>query len=722
MHRTASAPPSVWRPLCLDDFLIGAPHYPEQIEESRWKRDAERMAAAGFNVVRMGEFAWHIFEPREGRFDFDLFDKAIDVLGQAGVKTILCTPTATPPRWLTANYPEVLRVDANGRPASHGSRQHPDTASPVYRAHSRRIATAMAKHYWQNPNVIGWQTDNELNTTVSESYSAATLIAFRIFLADKYETIAALNRAWGGDTWATAYDHFDQVVLPLPSAPGYAGPGHLQDYHRFLAAATAAFQHDQVVILRDTNPDWFIFHNLGRLKDVDLRGSFGRDLDFLGFDIYPMLHDEQRQLGGHAFVQALQLDICRSYGGNFMVPEQASGFGAQPGFSTMTPEPGEMRRMAMTSVSRGADGLMFFRWRPAHFGAEIYWMGIIDHDDVPRRRYEEAAQFAGEMARIKADVLGTFVRIDVGIAGADFDNQEAHRTYPMGLPSPEDDSVVLHRYCYENGIACGFIHPQDDLDRLKLLYVPHWVMWKPRWDEAVRRFVENGGTLVLSALTGTRDEDNHIIRELAPGPGLAEMSGVRVIEFGRTAPLGGDGLFQRGAPPHGMYVPPTPPPAESAKRRYRLTLAGMEYEAAHLYEVLELAPSVEVLGRWSNQFLEGAAAVTTRSVGKGHVVYVGTYLTAPLVEGLSSLLFEKAGVTPLLERLPEGVEVSLREGSDRRLLFVQNTRDAPATVAVPEGDDLLTGAPISVALELGPYGCAVVKLRAGNADDRPERG
>ena len=84
-------------------------------------------------------------------------------------------------------------------------------------------------------------------------------------------------------------------------------------------------------------------------------------------------------------------------------------------------------------------------------------------------------------------------------------------------------------------------------------------------------------------------------------------------------------------------------------------------------------------------------------------------------KGSRASIFEKAGVTPLLERLPQGVEVSLREGSDRRLLFVQNTRDAPATVAVPEGDDLLTGAPISSALELGPYGCAVVKLRAGNA-------
>ena len=173
------------------------------------------MAAAGFNVVRMGEFAWHIFEPSEGRFDFDLFDRAIDVLAPVGVKTILCTPTATPPRWLTASYPEVLRVDANGRPASHGSRQHADTASPVYREHSRSITSAMAEHYRRNPHVIGWQTDNELNTTMSESYSPATLIAFRNFLRDKYETIAALNDGWGGDFWATAYDHFDQVVLPL---------------------------------------------------------------------------------------------------------------------------------------------------------------------------------------------------------------------------------------------------------------------------------------------------------------------------------------------------------------------------------------------------------------------------------------------------------------------------------------------------------------------------
>ncbi len=183
--KTPPAPLSVWRPINLDTFLVGAPHYPEHVDESYWERDAQRMAAAGFNTVRLGEFAWHIFEPRENSFDFDLFDRAVTVLGKHGIKTIMCTPTATPPRWLTVHYPEVLRVDGSGRTASHGSRQHADTCSPVFRMHSRRITRAMATHYRDNPNVISWQTDNELNTTQSTSYSAATRREFQMFLEQR---------------------------------------------------------------------------------------------------------------------------------------------------------------------------------------------------------------------------------------------------------------------------------------------------------------------------------------------------------------------------------------------------------------------------------------------------------------------------------------------------------------------------------------------------------
>ncbi|MGO6905482.1 beta-galactosidase, partial [Rhizobium ruizarguesonis] len=215
--KTASL--SVWNPVKTDRFLVGAPHYPEHVDESYWERDAERMAKAGFNVVRMAEFAWHILEPKLGTFDFDLFDRAIAMLGRYGIDTIMCTPTATPPRWLTVAHPEILRVDGKGRPMSHGSRQHCDTASPVFREHSRRITKAMAEHYRDNPFVVGWQTDNELNTSMPESFSKATLTEFQAFLAGRYGEIDKLNTAWGGDFWATAYDSFDQVVLPIEFGP-----------------------------------------------------------------------------------------------------------------------------------------------------------------------------------------------------------------------------------------------------------------------------------------------------------------------------------------------------------------------------------------------------------------------------------------------------------------------------------------------------------------------
>lgn len=711
MKRSNPAPLSAWRTLNLDDFLLGVPHYPEHVDESYWQRDAERMKELGFNTVRMGEFAWHIWEPFEGKFDFDLFDRAIEVLGKAGINTVLCTPTATPPRWLTHNYPEVLRVDRNGRRASHGSRQHCDTTSPVLRHHSRRITKAMAEHYKDNPYVIGWQTDNELNTTVSESFSDSAALAFRNFLRHKYQSIDDLNFAWGGHFWATAYDNFDQVVLPMPMAPSYLSPGHVQDYHRFLATATATFQHDQVKILRETNSDWFIFHNLGNLTDIDFRGQFGQDLDFIGFDIYPMLYDEFRRTGGHAATQALQMDLCRSYSGNFIVPEQASGLGSQPAFTTMTPEPGEMRRMALSSVARGADGLMFFRWRPAHFGAEIYWMGILDHDDVPRRRFEEARHFASDINKIKDKLLGTSVQIDIGIAGADFDNQEAHKTYPIGLPSPVEDAVHLHRFAYQNGYATGFVHPEDDLSRLKVYYIPHWVMWDHAWTPKLRAFVEAGGTVIVGAMTGTRDRNNHIIREQAPGAQLSELTGVKVEEFGRVVAAGGQGLFQRNAPDAGMYVPPQVLPSSSSERSYKMQIGNREATAEHLYETIEIADDVKVLGSWSDRSLSGKPMLTERKVGQGRAIYLATYLTPEVVELLASTVIAQSGAEPLVEDLPAGVEVSLRTAEDRRLLFVINTTsESRSFKALPAGQDLLTDAAVSGATELAGYGCLVIEL------------
>jgi len=704
--RPVSGPLSAWRTLALDRFLLGVAHYPEHVDESFLERDAQRIADAGFNVVRMGEFAWNLFEPRLGKFEFGLFDRAIAVLGAHGIGTILCTPTATPPRWLTAAEPEILRVTAAGTPHRHGSRQHADTTNPRFAEHSRRITRAMAEHYRDNAHVIGWQTDNELNTSFSESFSPAAEQQFRDFLVRRYQSIDALNRAWGTSFWAQSYDSFDQVSLPYPMTPVASNPSHLLDYHRFLAQATAFFQHQQVEILRATNPDWFIYHNIGAIRDLDMRGQLATDLDFLGYDIYPFLFDE-RLRGGHAYLPAFHLDLVRGAAGNLIVPEQQSGFGSQPGFATSVPEPGEMRRMAFSSVARGVDGLMFFRWRPAHFGAEIYWMGVLDHDDIPRARFEEAKRFAGEAARLAPDILGTTVHLDVGIAGPDFDNEEALKTYSLGLPAPQNAAMPLHRHCYERGIACGFVHPEDELHRLKLFFVPHWALWEPRWTPMLERFVESGGTLVVGARTGAHTPDNQMIRETPPGS-LRALCGVAVEGFGPLPPEGAPGLD------NSHFVLPTSVaaiPAESSRREYTLSLHGQGFRAACWYERLVPDAGTEVLGRWSSRFLDGEAAITMRTVGRGRAVYLGTFLTPSLTEALFSALFDAAGVKPLVPALPKGVEVTLREAPGRALLFLQNTRVDPVEVTgLPEGTELLGDAPVRDGrLSLEGYGCGVIR-------------
>ena len=698
-------PLSAWRPLSLDRVLLGVPHYPEHVDESFLERDAERIAAAGFNIVRMGEFAWNLFEPSPGRYDFALFDRAIAVFRAHGVDTMMCTPTATPPRWLTAAEPDLLRVTADGTPHRHGSRQHADNTNPRFREHSRRITQVMAEHYRDTPGVIGWQTDNELNTSYSETYSPAAAIAFREFLRARYGTLERLNAAWGGRFWAQDYADWGHIDPPYPMAPVASNPTHLLDYHRFLAAATAAFQHDQVEILRATNPAWFVTHNVGVIRDIDMRGDFATDLDFLSYDVYPLLKDEFLR-AGHAWLQAFHLDIVRGATGNFVVPEQQSGFGSQPGFATVVPEPGEMRRMAFSSIARGADGLMFFRWRPAHYGAEIYWMGVIDHDDVPRRRYDEAKRFATEVAGFADTLLGTTVHLDIGIAGPDFDNDEALKTYPLGLPTPDEAAAPLHRHCYDQAIACGFVHPEDDLSRLKLFFVPHWILWDPRWTAPLQTFADNGGVLIIGARTGAHTLDNHMIAATPPGA-LRDLAGVCVVEFGPLPPPGAVALpASHRTPPHLAALP-----AESSRRRHAIGNDHGTADAAWWYERLDPDAGTHTLAHWTTRFLAGTPAITAREQGRGLVVYVGTFLTPALVDLILPPLLERAGIIPLLQNVPAGVEVTCREADNRRLLFIQNTKSDPATLpAIPAATDLLTGTRHGAGpLTLEPYGCAVLQ-------------
>lgn len=696
-----SNPATPWRPLPLDRFLIGVCHFPEQEPRDKLAEDAALMAQAGIETVRMGEFAWSVFEPEEGRFDFELFDEAIEVLAAHGIDTILCTPTATPPRWLTHRHPEILRVDGDGRPMRHGSRQHVDLTHPLFREYSRRITRALAEHYHDNPHVIGWQTDNELNTHFSETHSDAAQQAFRTWLEQRYGDVGALNAAWGAVFWNRQYNSFDQVETPVNDRPASADPSHLLDYRRFLADATRDFQRDQVEIFRQVQPRWFIFHNIGRLNDTNLR-DFGTDLDFLGSDVYPALRDEFIKID-QGYTHAMQLDAFRAWAGNFVVPEMQLGGGAHPNFAIAAPEPGELKRFAMSTVARGADGILWFRWTTARFGAEAYWMGAVDHDRVPRRRFAEIRETIAELKSLRSDVLGTSIDMDVAILATDWTNELAQSTFGIGLPSLMELSLPLHHHCYVRNIRCGYAAPGDDLSRVKIAFVPHLALWDDRWTASLTRFVEGGGTLVVGARTATRDARNQILDATPPGP-LAELCGVRVEEFGRL-PAQGAGSIMTGGVFQVEKVGGGGRMAESARREHFIDLGGDPVKAAQGYELLKPDAGTEVIGRWTSRFLAGEAAVTRRSLGAGTVIYAGTYLTHPLVAQLFEPLFATAGVGPPLE-VPAGVEVSTRSASDRTLVFLQNTKDASVEFDGPQG-----------TVTLGAYGCRVIVSRNSEQPD-----
>jgi beta-galactosidase len=537
----------------------------------------------------------------------------------------------------------------------------------------------MARHFAGNPYVVGWQTDNEFNCHFSECHCPACQEGFREFLREKYAgSLDALNQAWGTSFWAQTYRDFNEIQTSRANKPAHSNPGQQLDYMRFVSWAVTRFQAEQVAVLREVNPDWWITHN-GIFRHIDYRGQFTRDLDVLGYDVYPFFayDPEERPL-----TQCYNLDYVRSLSGNFIVPEQQSGPGGQAPYFHDTPEPGEMRRMAYTSIARGADSLMFFRWRTARFGAEEYWCGVLEHDNVPRRRYAEAAQLGAELKRVGPEVLGTTVQIDAGVAAGDFDANEAHDTLPFGLPGPRALAVPVWRTLFKDGCAVGCVHPSDDLSGLKVYFLPHWEVVDPAWVPNLSAFVEGGGLLVIGARSATRNLDNQVVPETLPGV-LRELAGVTVSEYGKQN---------------------TP-----EKRPLMIDFHGSWVQTGSWYEALQPEGSTEVLLTWQNRHLEGQPAVTLRRLGKGAVVYVGTYLSESFMERLWPVLRPLCGLEPLLPGTPAGVEVTLRSDGRKQLWFLINSGELAQVVSVPAGHDLVSDQPVGGEVELPPNGVMVIK-------------
>ncbi|MEP5198353.1 MAG: beta-galactosidase, partial [Paracoccaceae bacterium] len=266
---------------------LGVCYYPEQWPEEMWEEDAARMIAAGLTWVRIGEFAWSRMEPTPGDLQLGWLDRAIEILGAAGLKVILGTPTATPPRWMLDKHPDMLARDEMGNLRKFGSRRHYCFSHAGYRDECKRIATILGKRYGRNPHIHAWQIDNEYGChDTAVSYSEHAEAGFRDWLAQRYQSTDALNRAWGNVFWSMEYGTFDEIDLPNLTVTE-ANPAHLLDFQRYSSDQVVAFNKVQTDALRPLSDAPLVHNYMCRILSFD-HFKVAKGLDIASWDSYPL--------------------------------------------------------------------------------------------------------------------------------------------------------------------------------------------------------------------------------------------------------------------------------------------------------------------------------------------------------------------------------------------------------------------------------------------------
>ncbi|MFB7883552.1 beta-galactosidase [Microbacterium sp. NPDC056057] len=655
-------------------MLYGADYNPDQWPEEVWDEDVRLMQEAGVNIVSLGIFAWSRIQPTEGVWDFAWLDTVIEKLHAGGIAVNLATATASPPPWVSKNYPETLPANESGASYWPGSRQHFAPSSPTYRRLAGELVRRLAERYVDHPAVVMWHVGNEFGCHLWMDFSDAARDAYRDWLQKRYATVDALNDAWGTSFWSQRYGSFDEIFPPR-LAPYSHNPSSMLDWRRFTSDMLLECYLMEREILQGAGATQPITTNfMGPFKPADYR-KWAPHMDVIADDCYPDPANPNRVRDA-----AFQRDLVRSLkpGVPWLLWEQATDAvnwrPANPG-----KRPGALAAESAQSIARGADGIMFFQWRQSRAGSEKFHSAMLPHAGTETRTWDAVTELGARLAALPAlPAPGRDAQVALVF---DWENWWAveERDHPTEI---DYLALVLEWYgaFHARNIQVDIVGPEEVDHGYALAVAPALYLLRDEGASALARFVDDGGTLLTGPFTDIVDAHDHF-RDGGFLTQLGPVLGLRFEDFGVLAGLssGGSGV--------GALSTDAVQAARDAAGRGAVTfdLDGVERSGRLVAEAVH-ATGATAVATFSSGLQSGSPALTRHRFGSGEAWYTATQPTADALDAIVAAVVEASGVRPVVADLPAGVEAA-RRGD---LVTLINHGDARVEITI-DGTDSETG-------------------------------
>lgn len=682
---------SVWSALalfCVTGIAHGAPMefgvawYSESWPKARWAEDVRLMKEAGFSYVRIGEFNWYGFEPREGEFHFEDFREVLDLLQANGLKAILCTPTAAPPRWLMAKYPNAVKTLADGRQVSPEMRRQYCYNDPDFCRLARRIAEKMAEAYRGHPAILAWQVDNELSSDAEGGHCrcARCEAGFRAWLKAKYGTTERLNAAWNSVFWSSQVSDWEEI--PAPLKPFIPVQGF--EYMRYQGDNVRDFLREQATILRKADSAWKVSYNSwsGFQGDCDLV-DMNAETDFSSCDTYLS--------ADYMGFARIVWDLYRSFKMKpFTIGETSpsNGFVSRPNATDV------LRPYLWDAYARGCERFTYFRWRRSAMGEEEC-PSVLSLDGVPGRRYQAIRKNIQEFKRVTHALSDLpLPKNDIAVLYNPWDYQFGRWTDRMA-----SYSTLLRLSAPLSGLGYNVdfvpVRSPRDLSAYKVAILPRTEHLSDSEVARLRKYVGEGG-VVFAALRLNAREDSSANRTDAPCPkGLSDVFGLEVresfdVRTHQKYGLGADYKPDRGGP----------------FDRFDLDILGSRGTVVGLVEEVE-PKGCKVVEAFSAGDLKGCPLLMESAFGKGAAFYLAANVDLESGKRLWRKVLTRAALDSVGD-WPDDV-ARVRRGS---IVIYTNVREEPVTFPTSDvGESLLGPEPKDGRITLPAYGVSVLRLQ-----------